>query len=81
MNLTGALNEFAQFCLGKCHVAAGHSDQKRKMARDAAIGAMEGRVSVKRGVLFREPRSSFQWCFHGRSVPCSVDLKYLTGTD
>eukprot|EP00961_Rhodomonas_salina_P156942 2112847-Rhodomonas_salina.1 len=49
------------------------------MARDAAIAAMEGRVSVKRGVLFRELHSSFQRRFHGRS--CSVDLKYLTGID
>eukprot|EP00961_Rhodomonas_salina_P024122 324722-Rhodomonas_salina.1 len=81
MNLTRALNEFAQFCIGKCHVAAGHSDQERKMARDAVIAAMKGRVRVERGVFFREPCSSFQRRFHCRSVPCAVDLEYLTGID
>eukprot|EP00961_Rhodomonas_salina_P208353 2811561-Rhodomonas_salina.1 len=52
MDLARALNEFAQFCIGKCHVAAGHSDQERKMTRDAAIASMKGRVSVELGVLF-----------------------------
>eukprot|EP00961_Rhodomonas_salina_P089215 1200030-Rhodomonas_salina.1 len=51
------------------------------MARDASIAAMEGRVSIEQGVLFREQCSSFQLRFHCWSVPCAVDLEYLKSID
>eukprot|EP00961_Rhodomonas_salina_P002320 32112-Rhodomonas_salina.1 len=63
-----------QICSLQREVAARHGHQKREVARDAAMPAVQSLVTERWRIIRRQSHAGFKWCLHCCFVPSAVDL-------